>query len=199
MDLCFNSYSPTLSHTYTQVNFHQFTTPEAPPCAAPLAGCPAASAGYTLGPGSASDSPKSLRTTHTYLTGQRPGEESNSKFRGPVSQKCAGFNYNVHTAPLQPLLLPFSGQLLTRFHTDPVRLAIRVTGIFFPFELCSRMKNMCQLCCCSCLYVLLPLLAHGQLRWAPPACRHLMQMGSRVQQPKLWLPTRGLLKNKSIL
>lgn len=49
-NLCFNTYSPTLSHTYTQVNFLQFTTPEEPPCAAPPAARPAVSAGCTLGP-----------------------------------------------------------------------------------------------------------------------------------------------------
>lgn len=118
---------------------------------------------------------------------------------GISSFPVAHLSSSQHLALPSPSFCLSLDSFLTRFHTDPVRLAIRVTGIFFPFELCSRMKNMCQLCRCSCLYLLLPLLAHGQLRWAPSACRHLMQMGSRVQQPKLWLPTRGLLKNKSIL
>lgn len=79
VNLCINSYSPALSPTYTQANFHQFTTPEAPPCAAPPAGRPAVSVGYTLQPEPASDSPKSPRTPHINLTGQTPREESNFK------------------------------------------------------------------------------------------------------------------------
>lgn len=137
-NLCFNSYSPTLSHTYTQVNFHQFTTPEAPPCAAPLAGCLAVSVGYTLGPGPASDSPESLRTAHINLTGQTPGEESNSMCPEALpAENVLGLTtmLMLNTAHLQPILLPFPGQCLTPFQRDLVTLAIRVTGMFFfPFS-----------------------------------------------------------------
>lgn len=81
-----------LLFTYTEPHLHpdefyQFTTPEASPHAVPPAGCPAVSAGYTLGPGPASDSPKSLRTPHINLSGQIPREESNSKCPEALSAK----------------------------------------------------------------------------------------------------------------
>lgn len=140
------SATPTLRITFIS------TPPLRPPWwAAPPAGSPTANVGNTPGRGSASDSPESPRTPRSSLAGQRGGSESSSECpEAMLAEEALG----VTAVRVELPSSPFSS--LPSFHTNLVRVAIRVTGLFCPFELCNRIKacgDAVPTCAgtCSCL------------------------------------------------